>query len=138
MLPVKKIVFIFSMLVGIVFSRTFVLEQTFAQVPTPCADKIWGCVEAPTNITSPQRLFTNTLRVIFFVGGIWAFINIITAGFQFMNAAGDPKAIQAAWGRIWQSLLGLLIIASSFVISAIVGYLIFKDPLFMFKAPVIK
>lgn len=106
-----------------------------AQSPTPDCGA-FGCVAPPLPpTTTAPGLFTNTLRLVFFGGGVWAFLNLIIAGFQFMNASGDAKAIQSAWGKIWQSLLGLLIIVSSFVISAIVGWLIFHDPLFMFKPP---
>lgn len=73
-------------------------------------------------------LFTNLLRLIFVVAGIFAFINIIIAGFQYMSAAGDSKALTAAWARIWQTLIGLVIIVVSFALAALFGYLIFGDP----------
>ena len=109
------------------------------QVCTNDEDCIFGSVKPPLPATTTaQGLFTNVLRIVFFAAGLWAFLNIIIAGYQFMNAGGDPKAITAAWGRIWQSLLGLIIIVSSFVLAGIVGFLIFNDPLFMFKAPIVK
>jgi hypothetical protein len=78
-------------------------------------------------------LITNVLRLFFVVAGMLAFFNFILAGFQYMTAAGDSKALQKAWDRIWQSLLGLVIIAVSFVLAALFGYLIFGDPLFMLR-----
>ncbi len=71
--------------------------------------------------------FTNILRVFFVVAGIVAFLNFIIAGFQYMTAAGDAKALQAAWDRIWQSLLGLILIMGSFALAALFGFLIFGD-----------
>lgn len=71
--------------------------------------------------------FTNILRLVFVVAGILAFLNFILAGFQYMTAAGDAKALSAAWARIWQSLLGLVILAGSFALAALFGYLIFGD-----------
>jgi hypothetical protein len=69
--------------------------------------------------------FTNIIRLLFVVAGIYAFINFIIGGFGFMNAAGDPKAISAAWNRIWNSLLGLIVVVGSFALAALFSQLIF-------------
>ncbi|KKU80764.1 hypothetical protein A2875_04870 [Candidatus Gottesmanbacteria bacterium RIFCSPHIGHO2_01_FULL_46_14] len=71
--------------------------------------------------------FSNILRLVFLGAGIYALLNIVVAGFGFMSAGGDTKAIGAAWARIWQSLLGLVIIVGSFALAALFGYLIFGD-----------
>ena len=68
------------------------------------------------------------LRLVFLVAGLWAFFNILFAGFMFMQAGGDPKAIGNAWGKIWQSFVGLLILTSSFLIAAIIGIVMFGSP----------
>ena len=102
------------------------------------ADNWWGDIETPDAIkkwgdagTGPGGLimFLNViLRLVFVGAGLFAFFNIIIAGFQFISAGGNPKAIGEAVGRIWKSLLGLVIIVSSFVIAAIIGWIIFGDP----------
>jgi len=71
--------------------------------------------------------FNNLIRLLMVAGGLYAFLNFILAGFQFMNAGGDPKAVSNAWNKIWQSLVGLAIIAISFVLASILGYLLFGD-----------
>ena len=72
--------------------------------------------------------FANALlKIIITLAGLFAFFNLIIAGFQFMSAGGDSKAIGKAWDKIWQSLIGLLIIAGSFVLAAIFGWLLFGD-----------
>jgi len=73
--------------------------------------------------------FANNILKLLIVGaGIYAFINLIVAGYEFLGAGGDAKKVEAAWKRIWQSLLGLAFVAGSFVLAAIFGWLIFKDP----------
>ena len=72
-------------------------------------------------------LLSNILRFVFVAAGIYALFNIIIAGYQYMTAAGDSKALSAAWARIWQTLLGLIIIVGSFALAAIIGYLFFGD-----------
>ncbi len=76
---------------------------------------------------------TNILRLVFVAAGVYAFLNIIVAGFQFMNADGDSKAIATAWKRIWQSLVGLVLITGSFALAAVFGYLIFGDAGFILR-----
>lgn len=70
---------------------------------------------------------TNIIRLMFVVGGMYAFVNLIIAGFQYMNAGGDTKQLTAAFGRIWGSLLGLIILVGSFALAALFGYLLFGD-----------
>ena len=70
---------------------------------------------------------TALLRLIITLAGLYAFLNIIIAGYQFMSAGGDSKKIGEAWSRIWQSLMGLLLVAGSFVLAAIFGWLLFGD-----------
>ena len=70
---------------------------------------------------------TNILRLVFVAAGIFAFVNLILAGFQFMSAGGDPKAVEKAFGKIWQSLLGLVIVVGSFALAALFGYILFGN-----------
>jgi hypothetical protein len=81
--------------------------------------------------TSGQGLifFANNLLKLAITGaGLFALFNFIIAGYTFLSAGGDPKKVESAWSRIWQSLIGLLFVAGSFVLAAIFGWLIFKDP----------
>lgn len=57
--------------------------------------------------------------------GIYALFNFILAGYAFLSAGDDPKKVAGAWAKIWQTFLGLAITAAAFVISAIIGQLIF-------------
>jgi len=86
-------------------------------------------VEAYGDFTSGlMRFMNNVLKVVIIGAGIFALFNIILAGYTFLSAGGDSKKIEQAWGRIWQSLLGLVIVAGAFVLAAIFGWLIFGDP----------
>lgn len=70
-------------------------------------------------------LFNNVLRLLIVVGGIYALLNFILAGYAFMSANNDPKKIELAWAKIWQSMVGLLIIAVSFALAALIGKILF-------------
>lgn len=82
-------------------------------------------------LTGITLFLTNILRLVFVGAGIYAFLNLVIAGFQYMSAGGDTKLLAAAWARIWQSLMGLVIIVGSFALAALFGYLIFGDPGFI-------
>ena len=80
--------------------------------------------------TSGEGLITlsNSLLKLVIVGaGLYAFWNFISAGYGFMSAGDDAKAITKAFAKFTQSLLGLLFVAGSLVLAAIFGYLIFGD-----------
>lgn len=112
------------------------IEKVFAQSQAP-SQPLFGTIENPLpkygGLESTAAtggivlLFSNILRLIFVAAGIYAFVNFIVAGFQYIQAGGDTKALAAAWDRIWQSLLGLVIIVGSFALAALFGYLIFGD-----------
>ena len=72
-------------------------------------------------------LITNLIRLAIIAAGIYSVFNLIIAGYGFMSAGGDTKKITDAWSRIWQTLLGLIVIAGAFVIAAILGLILFGN-----------
>lgn len=107
------------------------------------ADPIFGQISPPTGNYSPNiegltQLITNLLRLAILGAGLWAFLNILIAGFNFITAAGDPKKVANAWERIYLSITGLVVIVASFILAAIIGYLIFGDPLFILQPQIYK
>jgi len=91
---------------------------------------IFGNITNPTkygtDIDKGQGLFTflsNVFKFAAVAGGIYLIIQIILAGFDYISASGDVKKTEAAWAKIWQSLLGLVIISSAFIIAGVVGRL---------------
>jgi len=72
--------------------------------------------------------FLNNIFVLLTVGaGIFALFNFIRAGYAYMSAKDDKEKIADAGAMIVNSIIGLLIIASAFVIAALVGQLLFGD-----------
>lgn len=100
------------------------IERVFAELIGP--------IESPlsTNATygglgGIGSFLTNIIRLFFVVAGIYSLFNFLIAGFEYINAGGDSKKLNQAWARIWQSLLGLVIIVASFAIASLFGYIIF-------------
>lgn len=102
------------------------------------ADNIIGPVAPPPGVKKWMDIgsgpvpglipFINALiKLLIVFAGLYALLNLIFAGYQFMSAGGDPKNIEKAWSKIWQSLVGLAIVAGAFLLAAIIGYIIFGN-----------
>ncbi|MCL4360418.1 hypothetical protein M1555_04185 [Patescibacteria group bacterium] len=112
------------------------MEQVFAQ-------DVIGKVNVTTllpggyhSLSGIGLFFSNVLRLLFVAAGILAFLNLIIAGYQYITAGGDAKALEKAWSRIWQSLVGLILIVGSFALAALFGYIIFGDAGFILNPKV--
>lgn len=65
------------------------------------------------------------IKLLFVGGGIYALFNLILAGYAFLGAGDDPKKMEGAWAKIWQTIMGLIFMAGAFVLAVIFGQLIF-------------
>ena len=94
------------------------------------AQDIVGTVTNPisgsySGLSGIGPFITNIIRLLFVVAGIYALFNFLIAGFEYINAGGDSKKLDKAWSRIWQSLMGLVIMVAAFAIASLFGYIIF-------------
>ncbi len=88
---------------------------------------------APTPGAAIGKLIQSVIWILIVGAGVYALFNFILAGYAFMSAGDDPKKVAGAWAKIWQTALGLAFAAGAFVLAAIFGELIFKDPTFILK-----
>lgn len=79
------------------------------------------------NLEGLPLFFNNIIKFIIIGAGIFTLFNLVIAGYGFLSAGDDPKKMAGAWNKIWQSLLGLAIVAGSFTLAAIFGKLVFND-----------
>ena len=98
--------------------------QIFGNITLPETFKYGGLTGAGGGLVG---FLNNIIRLLIVVGGLFAFLNLILAGYGFLSAGDDPKKMGAAWQKIWQSMMGLLFILGSFVLAAIFGYLLFGN-----------
>lgn len=92
------------------------------------ANSIFGTVENPTAFANgPQGLF-DFISIIFklagTIAGIFFVVQIIIAGYGYLSANGDEKKTALAWATIWQSAIGIVIVASAFVLANVIGNII--------------
>lgn len=79
------------------------------------------------SISGLTFLFSNILKVVIFIAGLYSLINLLTAGILYIGSNGSPETIKLASSRIWMSLLGLIIVTGSIALAAIIGLIFFND-----------
>jgi len=63
---------------------------------------------------------SNLFKLAGTIAGIVMLVQFITAGYMYLSSEGDPKKASQAWAKIWQAIVGLLIIAAAFIIAGLV------------------
>lgn len=127
----------FLITIILVFGLAFIflpeLNQTYGtghgNGPQPVQNP-FGIVSPPQGISRTGQeglvsLLNTVFKVLIAAAGIYAVFNIIIAGYQFISAGGNPESVEKAWNRIWQTMVGLLIVAGAFVIAGVIGFLIY-------------
>ncbi len=93
---------------------------------------IFGSIANPTAFAEGPQGFFNFLSIIFklagTIAGIYFVIQIIIAGYGYLSANGDEKKTTQAWNIIWQSIIGIAIVASAFIIASAIGRITGIDP----------
>lgn len=70
------------------------------------------------------------LTLITIAVGIYAVVNLVLAGAQFIMGAGDAASMEKIRKHVTNTLLGLGIIVLAYAVTAIVSTIIFGDPLY--------
>jgi hypothetical protein len=95
----------------------------------------FGTITAPTTAlsgaASPGEAIGRLIQIVIWTlitgAGVYALINFILAGYAFLSAENDPKKVEGAWAKIWQTALGLAFAAGALVLAGIFGQLIFGN-----------
>lgn len=73
-----------------------------------------------TSVTIGQ-IVSDILPYVFAITGILLLIYLLMGGFQLMFAAGDPKKVQGAWGKITNAVIGFVIIFVAYWVTQLIG-----------------
>jgi hypothetical protein len=97
---------------------TPVYAQDFVGTLQPPSSKI--------NDLSNIGAFASTLISLLVVGaGLYALVQFLLGGFNYITSGGDAKKAGEARQRIYYSVIGLAIVAGSFVIIRLISQLLF-------------
>lgn len=88
--------------------------------------QILGPITNPTKYvsTNGEGLFlfiSNIFKLAGVIAGIVLIFRLISAGYLYLSAMGDPKKFQAAGDTITQSFLGLVVVAAAFILAGLVA-----------------
>lgn len=70
-------------------------------------------------------LMTSLIQLSVVIAGLYTLINIIMAGYGYLSANGDQKAVQKSHEKIYRSFMGLAIVAGSLLLAALMGFFIY-------------
>ena len=100
----------------------------------------FGTIENPfkdLNPTSPLAfsqggsglilLISSLYKMAIIFAGVYTLWGFVAGGYIFITASGDTKDVHRAWDKIWQSMIGLIIVASALVLGAIISFVVFGD-----------
>jgi len=87
---------------------------------------ILGNITNPTAYASSngEGLFmfiSNLFKFAGVIAGIVLIFRLITAGYTYLTAQGDPKKFQQAGDTITQSVMGLVVVAGACIIAGLVS-----------------
>lgn len=100
----------------------------FGTIENPLGTAFGEAGQYATVTSGLPLLISNIVRLVTATAGVWMFFNFITAGFTYITAGGEAEKINKAWAMIWQSLIGLVIVVTAFVITAIASQFLFGNP----------
>jgi hypothetical protein len=103
----------------------FISRLSSVILPHVHAAEDWGSTLGGPNkdvasIWSIIPLIKNAITAALSFSGVVLFVMLISGGFTFLFAGGDPKAAQKAQGTITSAIIGLVIIAAAFLILRVI------------------
>lgn len=81
----------------------------------------------PSAISSTTGVISAVVRFLVVIAGLFSLFQFLTGGLAFITSAGDKGKITEAQNKIQMSIVGLMVIAASFLIIAIVSQVLFGD-----------
>lgn len=119
------------------FLQLLSLQSLFFLFANSAAAQIGSLNPPPSIVTETAdigpRFLTNIIRLIIALAGIWALFQFLIGGFSYITGAGDAKKTQEAQQKIMHSIIGIGIIALSFILAGIIGLLFFDDAFFILQ-----
>ncbi len=96
-------------------------------IPTVFAAEPWRSLGGPgpkadvATIASLESLFKNVATAAGSLAIVALFIMLIVGGFKFLFSGGDAKKMEAAKGTVTASVLGIVLVATAYLIIRLIG-----------------
>ena len=79
-----------------------------------------GKIGVPIPFDNLGEILSSLLNIAYILAGVFFLIQVLIGGIAWINAGGDPKAMESARGRITNAVIGLVIVVAAFAITIIV------------------
>ncbi len=120
----KKKILAFSVTVSSFFITTV---PSFAAITNPVTGELGNDAEKAASGETFVYYFTTLWNTAVTIGAIAVLIMFLWGALEWITAGGDSGKIEKARSRIMQSIIGLLILVSSFVIIGFISQLFFGE-----------
>lgn len=93
------------------------------------ADDVVGTILAPSGV--PQQpaqtgpFISGLVRLMLVIAGLFTFWQFLSGGLSYITSNGDKNKIAEAQNKIQMAIVGLIIMAASFVIIGIISMILF-------------
>lgn len=135
---IKKILLLLqSVICYLLFANVSpVFAQRTTYGPSKKEESVFGPIEAPPHVEKygggPEGggliiFLSNFIKILMVVAGLFAFLNLILAGWAYISSSGDPEKVANATQKITFSVIGLLVVVASFTLAGIFGFILFGD-----------
>ncbi len=104
------------------------MASLFGEIDNPLQTLNTGYGDATSTTNGLVFFLSNIIKLVTVGAGLFAFINLIIAGFTYISAGSDSKKTTEAWSRIYMSLIGLVVIVASYAIAGVLGMVLFGSP----------
>ena len=94
------------------------------------ADDVVGTIIAPGKATVAAEtggLISAIIRFIVVIAGLFTLWQFLSGGLAFITSNGDKGKLTEAQNKIQMSIVGLIIMAASFIIIAIISKVLFGE-----------
>lgn len=96
-----------------------------AQIPIGNITGIGNLGNIGTSPTTPFSMFStlvsNFIGLMTIIASLWFFFQLINGGYLWISAGGDKQAVQNAQKKIFNALMGLLVVIISYGLAGVVG-----------------
>lgn len=94
----------------------------------PGTEQITGASGADIGIIF---FLSNLLVIMTVVAGIWSLFNILLAGLQYIGSSGDAGTHEKVRTYITNSVIGLILVAITYMMGGLIGFIFFGDAGFL-------
>lgn len=127
---IKNFVVIFLLITGVFVKASPVLADSLSGKGFGCGGGLGPIGDALCNLTSVDSKLVGTqfnkiisvfLGFMTITASIWFMFQLVTAGYGWLSAGGDKTKTETAWHKITNSVIGLMIVVSAWVLIGIIG-----------------